>query len=111
MKERTVRPEINSITDIRGKILVVAAPNTAYALLAKKVLRNAGLIDGRDYTLKPIGGTPQRLEAMEKSTDNAAAILNPPFSFAAMDQGLKSLRRAIEILRPSQALGPPCIRP
>jgi len=37
--------------------------------------------------LKPIGGTPQRLEAMEKGSDNAAAMLNPPFSFAAKDKG------------------------
>jgi len=91
MNELIVRPEIQSVADIRGKTLVVDAPNTAYALLAKKVLRNAGLIDGRDYVLKPVGGTPQRLEAMEKSSDNAAAMLNPPFSFAAKDKGMKSL--------------------
>jgi len=111
MNELIVRPEIRSVADIRGKTLVVDAPNTAYALLAKKVLRNAGLIDGRDYALKPIGGTPQRLAAMEKSADNAAAMLNPPFSFAAKDKGLKSLGRAIDILGPYQAGGAFVMRP
>src|SRR5713101_1022691 len=105
MNELIVRPEIQSVADIRGKTLVVDAPNTAYALLAKKVLRNAGLLYGRDYALKPIGGTPQRLEAMEKSADNAAAMLNPPFSFAAKDRGLKSFGRAIDLLGPYQAGG------
>jgi ABC-type nitrate/sulfonate/bicarbonate transport system substrate-binding protein len=105
MNEIMVRPEINSLGDIRGKSLVVDAPNTAYALVARKILKNAGLIDGRDYSMKPIGGTPQRLEAMEKSPDNAAAMLNPPFSFAAKDRGLKSFGRAIDLLGPYQAGG------
>jgi ABC-type nitrate/sulfonate/bicarbonate transport system substrate-binding protein len=105
MNELIARPEIRSIADIRGKNLVVDAPNTAYALLAKKVLKNEGLLEGRDYALKPIGGTPQRLEAMEKSADNAAAMLSPPFSFAAKDKGLKSFGRAIDLLGPYQAGG------
>lgn len=105
MNEFMARPEIGSIADIRGKSLIVDAPNTAYALLAKKVLKNAGLLEGRDYTLKPIGGTPQRLEAMEKSADNAAAMLNPPFSFAAKDKGMKSFGRAVDLLGPYQAGG------
>ncbi|HEY6720903.1 MAG TPA: ABC transporter substrate-binding protein [Burkholderiales bacterium] len=61
MNEFMVRPEIKSIADIRGKNLIVDAPNTAYALVARKILKNAGLIDGRDYTMKPIGGTPLRI--------------------------------------------------
>jgi len=55
--------------------------------------------------VKPIGGTPQRIEAMEKSAENAAGMLNPPFSFAAKDKGLKSFGRAIDLLGPYQAGG------
>ncbi len=105
MNEFMVRPEIRSIADIRGKNLVVDAPNTAYGLLARKILKNAGLVDGRDYTLKPIGGTPLRIEAMDKSPENAAAMLNPPFSFSAKDKGLKSFGRAVDLLGPYQAGG------
>ncbi len=105
MNEFMVRPEIKSIADIRGKNLVVDAPNTAYGLLARKILKNAGLVDGRDYTLKPIGGTPLRIEAMDKSPENAAAMLNPPFSFSAKDKGLKSFGRAVDLLGPYQAGG------
>lgn len=34
------RPDIQSLADMRGKTLVVDRPNTAYALQAKKVLKN-----------------------------------------------------------------------
>lgn len=105
MNEFIVRPEIQSLADIRGKSLVVDAPNTAYALLAKKVLKNNGLLEGRDYKVLPIGGTPQRLVALQESPDNAAAMLNPPFSFAAKGKGLKSLGRAKDLLGPYQAGG------
>jgi len=105
MNELIVRPEIRAIADLRGKALVVDAPNTAYALLARKILRNAGLADGRDYILRPIGGTPQRIAAMEQSPENAAAMLNPPFTFAAREKGMRSFGRAVDMLGPYQAGG------
>jgi len=105
MNEFIARPEIGSVADIRGKALLVDAPNTAYGLLARKILKNAGLMDGRDYTLKPVGGTPLRLAALQEGPQNAAAMLNPPYSFAAKDKGLKSLGNAVELLGPYQAGG------
>ena len=45
LNEFMVRSEINAIADIRGKVLAVDAPNTAYALVAKKILKNNGLIE------------------------------------------------------------------
>jgi ABC-type nitrate/sulfonate/bicarbonate transport system substrate-binding protein len=105
MNEFMARAEIKSIADIRGKTVIVDAPNTAYALLAKKILKNAGLLEGKDYALKSIGGTRERIEAMEKSAENVAGMLNPPFSFAAKDKGLKSFGRATDLLGPYQAGG------
>jgi ABC-type nitrate/sulfonate/bicarbonate transport system substrate-binding protein len=73
-----VQPEINGYADLRGKAVVVDAPNTAYAFLLYKVLKDHGLNKG-DYTVRPIGGTTARLEAMTKDKANAAAgVLNPP---------------------------------
>ena len=105
MNEFMARAEIKSLQDIRGKNLIVDAPNTAYALLAKKILKNAGLAEGKDYTVKPIGGTPERLEAMEKDPANVAGMLNPPFSYAARDKGMRSFGRATDLLGPYQAGG------
>ena len=73
-----VQPEINSYADLRGKTVVVDAPNTAFALLLYKVLKDNGLNKG-DYVVKPVGGTTARLEAMTKDKANAAGMLNPPF--------------------------------
>ena len=105
LNEFMVRPEIGSLADIRGKILVVDAPNTAYALVAKKILKNGGLLEGRDYKLREIGGTHQRIEAMEKDPTAVSGMLNPPFSFSARDKGMKSLGYAIDLIGPYQAGG------
>lgn len=103
MNEFMVRPEIHSFADIRGKVLAVDAPNTAYALVAKKILKNNGLIEGRDYTLKAVGGTLQRAAAMVSDPQLVAGMVNPPFSFTVRERGLKSLGRAIELAGPYQA--------
>lgn len=105
MNEFIVRPEITKLADIRGKNLVVDAPNTAYALIARKVLKTNGLVDGRDYRLDPAGGTPLRVASMTEKPASAAAMLNPPWSFIAQARGLKSLGRSIDIFGPYQASG------
>ncbi|HET9653606.1 MAG TPA: ABC transporter substrate-binding protein [Usitatibacter sp.] len=105
MNELIVRPEIGSFDDLRGKSVVVDAPNTAYALLAKKILKDRGLLPERDYKVKPIGGIPQRLAAMQQGPENAAAMLGPPFSFAAKEKGMKSFGRSSDLLGPYQAGG------
>jgi ABC-type nitrate/sulfonate/bicarbonate transport system substrate-binding protein len=110
MNELMVQGYVASVADLRGRIVVVDAPNTAYALQAKKILLNAGLKAG-DYVIKPAGGGMQRTKAMGESRDNAATILYPPFSFAVQKDGMKSLGRAIDLLGPYQATGAFVMRP
>ena len=98
-----VQPEITSVADLRGKIAVVDAPNTAYALQLKKILLMHGLVAGRDYTIKPAGGTITRLRLMQESKENAAAMLNPPFSILAEQAGFRSLGWAVKLIGPYQA--------
>jgi ABC-type nitrate/sulfonate/bicarbonate transport system substrate-binding protein len=99
-----VQPEINAYADLRGKAFVVDAPNTAYALLLYKVLKDAGVNKG-DYVVKPVGGTTARLEAMTKDKANAAGVLNPPFSFRAKEAGLKDMGAAAKAVGAYQAGG------
>jgi ABC-type nitrate/sulfonate/bicarbonate transport system substrate-binding protein len=105
MNEFFVQPEVKSFADMRGRILVVDAPDTAYALQAKKILAMHGLKDGTDYTVKPVGAGVYRFKAMADSKDNAAAILNLPFTVQAEQLGMKSLGRTIDLLGPYQAGG------
>jgi ABC-type nitrate/sulfonate/bicarbonate transport system substrate-binding protein len=104
MNEFFVQPEVKSIADLKGRTVIVDAPNTAYALQAKKILRMNGVQDS-DYTLKPVGGTLFRYRAMREDKTNAASMLNPPFSVDATTAGLKSLGRAVDLIGPYQATG------
>ena len=105
MNELFVQPEIRSLQDLKGRTVIVDAPNTAYALQAKKILLLQGLKEGQDYTVKPIGGTLFRAKAMQENKDYAASILNPPFSIQIARQGMKSMGRVVDLLGPYQATG------
>ena len=100
-----VQPEIKNFADMRGRILVVDAPDTAYALLAKKMLLQHGLREGAHYQVKPIGRGSMRLQALAEDKQNAGAILNLPYSIQAEKLGLKSLGRPVDVLGPYQAGG------
>lgn len=111
MNEFFVQPEIKSIADLRGRVVAVDAPNTAYALLAKKILLMNGLKEGPDYTVKPVGGSAARMKAVLKDKELAAVVLNVPFSIIATQNGLKSLGRTVDLLGPYQATGAYVMRP
>jgi ABC-type nitrate/sulfonate/bicarbonate transport system substrate-binding protein len=105
MNEFFVQPHIRSFADLRGRTLVVDAPDTAYALQAKKILLKHGLAEGKDYVVKPVGRGELRLKAMAQDKENAAAILNLPFTIQAEELGLKSLGSTVDMLGPYQANG------
>ena len=104
MNEFFVQLEITSFAQMRGRTLIVDAPNTAYALQAKKILKNKGLPPGT-YVVRQVGGTFQRVQAMQADRSNHASMLNPPFSLQARQGGLRSLGRVSDLLGPYQASG------
>jgi len=110
MNELLVRPEINRPADIRGKSYVVDAPNTAYALIGRKIFREAGLREGVDYKLDPLGGSEARSNGLNVP-ERAATLLNPPWNFIARDKGAKSLGRTTDLFGPYQASGIFVMRP
>ncbi len=57
------------------------------------------------YTVKPIGGTFQRVGAMREHKEYAASMLNPPFSIIGARAGLQSLGLVVTMLGPYQATG------
>jgi ABC-type nitrate/sulfonate/bicarbonate transport system substrate-binding protein len=105
MNEFFVQPEISSFADLRGKTVVVDAPDTAYALQAKKLLLQHGLREGADYTVKRVGAVVFRYKAMIEDKSNTAGILNLPFTVEAAERGLKSLGGLVDLLGPYQAAG------
>ena len=105
MNEFFVQAYIRTFADLRGRALVVDAPNTAYAIQAKKILLKHGLKDGTDYTVVPVGRGELRLEAMARNKEYAAAVLNLPFTIQAEQLGMKSLGSTVDMLGPYQANG------
>jgi NitT/TauT family transport system substrate-binding protein len=103
--ELIAQPEIKSIQDLRGKTLLVDAPNTAYALQMKRILSLNGLEAGKDYEIKPFGATPQRLVAMREHKEFAGSMLGPPVSLVAKHEGFVSLGSVQQLIGPYQAAG------
>lgn len=97
-----VQPEVGAIADLRGKTVIVDAPNTAYALQLYDMLARGGLKKG-DYTVKVVGATFKRFEVIRDDKTIAASMLNPPFSIRAEKSGLKSLGAAVKTIGPYQA--------
>ncbi len=90
MNSLFAQPDIRTLTDLRGKTVIVDAPNTSYALLLYKMLELSG-VRRPDYTVKSIGATKLRLEAMQQDRRYAATMLNPPFSVLGEQSGLRNL--------------------
>jgi ABC-type nitrate/sulfonate/bicarbonate transport system substrate-binding protein len=105
MNSLIVQPEIPSIAALRGKQVIVDAPNTAYALVAKKILALNGLQAGRDYTIVPTGGTIRRFQLMRENKEYAASMLSPPSSISAATLGFRNLGSAVALIGPYQGTG------
>ena len=110
MNQLMAQPEITSINDLRGKTLIVDAPNTAYALQAMKALDVAGIKPG-EYKVQVIGSTAMRFKAMQGNKEYSVSTLNPPFSIQASDLGMKSLGWLIDLAGPYQASGMFAMKP
>jgi ABC-type nitrate/sulfonate/bicarbonate transport system substrate-binding protein len=93
-----VIPEVRSYADLRGKTVAVDAVDTAYAFQLYAMLQKHGMRQDQ-YSVNPVGGTPLRLKTMrEDPAHGAAAMMNPPYSIVAEQQGLKRMASAVATL-------------
>src|SRR2546430_14935850 len=104
MNEFFVQGDVKSFAALRGRVVVVDATNTAYALQLKKILAQHGLKE-TDYVIKPVGAGVFRLKAMMEDKANAGGILNLPFTVQAEAAGMRSLGRTTDMLGPYQGAG------
>jgi ABC-type nitrate/sulfonate/bicarbonate transport system substrate-binding protein len=103
--ELMAQPEIKSLTDLRGKVVIVDAPNTQNALALKKILSGAGLNAGADYQMKEVGGTGARIAAMLKQKEYAATMAAGQSAAQARQGGLVSLASTASIFGPTLRYG------
>jgi NitT/TauT family transport system substrate-binding protein len=110
MNEFLVRQDIMKVADLKGRTYAVDAPDTAYALIGRKIMKNAGLQDGKDYKINPVGASQTRAMALD-TPSGAATILNPPWNYIAKSRGAKSMGRVMDLYGPYQATGIFVMRP
>jgi ABC-type nitrate/sulfonate/bicarbonate transport system substrate-binding protein len=84
-----VHPSIKGYADLKGKRLAVAGPTDPLNYVLARMLAANGLTPA-DYEMIGLGGTPNRLAAVEKG-GVAGALVNQPSDFKAIASGLRSL--------------------
>jgi len=85
---------VQSLGDLKGRIIAVDGARSGYALLLRRMLRAAGVGDG-DWQAAAIGGTKERVEALREARAEAAFI-NPPFDAALLADGFVRLSSTVE---------------
>jgi len=84
-----VSRDIHTISDLKGRNIVVDDARTGYSLLLRKLFEQHGLNEG-DTHFKNVGGSQERFDAM-KNGEGSACFINPPFDRNLIVAGLKSL--------------------
>jgi NitT/TauT family transport system substrate-binding protein len=99
-----VRPEVKSYDAIRGKAVVVDAPDTAYALVLYKMLALKGVMKG-EYGVVKAGDCMRRFHGIRNDPNNVAVLLNFPCTILAEREGYPNWGSAADALGAYQADG------
>jgi ABC-type nitrate/sulfonate/bicarbonate transport system substrate-binding protein len=96
-------PEINSIADLKGRVIGISSRGGLHDVTIRKMLQQSG-VDPGQATLLVVGGQGAMLAAL-MSGRISAGLLNPPHNFLGYRQGLKNLGFAGSYIRiPSTGL-------
>src|SRR6266480_6711617 len=84
------RPEIRSAKEMKGKVLGVASLTSGESFLSRRLLKEAGVDADKEMTLRVIGNTPDRLQALRAGAVDATT-LTVPEDIQAEKLGLRRL--------------------
>ena len=90
-------PEINSITDLKGKLLGISSRGGLHDVTMRRIFAQSGM-DPSQATFITVGGQGAMLASLQ-SKRIAAGLLNPPHNFLAYREGLKNLGFAGNFVR------------
>jgi ABC-type nitrate/sulfonate/bicarbonate transport system substrate-binding protein len=71
------KPEIRSIKDLKGKVLGVATLTSGESFLSRRLIKDAGIDADKEMTLRVIGNTPDRLQALRAGVVDATTLTTP----------------------------------
>jgi ABC-type nitrate/sulfonate/bicarbonate transport system substrate-binding protein len=84
------KAELRSVKDLKGKRVGVSGIGSGPDSLLREVLRRSGLEAGRDVTILSLGVMPTIFSGLQSGVVDAA-MLSPPFTFKADDNGFREL--------------------
>lgn len=91
-----VRPEIKSVSDLKGKVFAVNAFGFSQAILTEIHLQHFGL-KKEEYKLIAAGGTEGRLAAMEKNLAQGT-LVPPPVNVKMENQGYRLIGNTADVI-------------
>ena len=89
------KPEINSMSDLKGKVLGVTVPGATTDFAARVLLQKSGLAPGKDVKLLYLRGMPEILAGINQG-NAVAGIFTAPTTLKARAAGLKELVNVTE---------------
>jgi ABC-type nitrate/sulfonate/bicarbonate transport system substrate-binding protein len=94
-------PEITTLGGLAGRRFGVDDTASGFVLLARRILRDHGLVES-DYALVKAKGMNLRAQALENGEIDAA-LLSPPFTLRLLDRGYRELARVHDFFPRYQA--------
>jgi NitT/TauT family transport system substrate-binding protein len=82
--------EINTLRDLRGKVIGVSGIGGSTDFATRLALQEAGLVPDKDVAIRGVGGAPETVAALKAKIIHAGT-LSPPSSFVAQKAGFKLL--------------------
>lgn len=89
------RSDINSVADLKGKVLGVTVPGATTDFAARVLLQQSGLIPGKDVKLLYLKGMPEILAGINQG-NAVAGIFTAPTTLKARSAGLHELVNVTE---------------
>jgi ABC-type nitrate/sulfonate/bicarbonate transport system substrate-binding protein len=84
------KPDLQKFGDLKGKAIGATQPNSSTDFAVRILLKEAGLVPGKDVNILYVKGVPEILAAILQGTV-AAGVLSPPTTLKARQAGLKEL--------------------
>ncbi len=85
-----VAPDIEHMSDLRGRKLAISRPGEFDNRLNEVMLERHGLVPNQDVILIPIGGQTDRLNALRSGLVDGTTV-NPPVNLAARNEGFREI--------------------
>ena len=71
------KPEFRTIKELKGKVLGVATLTSGESFLSRRLLKDVGIDADKEMTLRVIGNTPDRLQALRAGVVDATTLTTP----------------------------------